>query len=528
MSGRTESGVAAEGAGKTVPEGGEPTGPPARRRVAVDVDFAVCMLDSDGVVRNWSKGAERVEGYTAGEIVGMPFSCFFTPEDRAVGVPAEALRVVRASGRWESEGWRVRKDGSRFRALAVMDAVYDAAGTVAGFVATTREITERKAAEDRLGESERRFGMLVAGIHDYAIFMLDPDGIVSNWNAGAERFKGYTAEEIVGKHFSCFYIPEERAAGMPAQALRTALREGTYEAEGWRVRKDGSRFFASIVIDPIRDEHGRLIGFAKVTRDITERLEAQRLLEAAREQLFQSRKMEAIGQLTGGVAHDFNNLLTVILGNAQLARTAADGARRERYLDAVEHAAHRGESLIRQLLVFSQRQLFHPEIFQPAERLRGMSALLVRSLRDNIALELDLGAPGDPPWPVQVDPGQFELAILNICLNARDAMTEGGRLRIAVRNAAGLEDRRTGLHGDFVVIALSDTGHGIEPDALPYVFDPFFTTKEVGEGSGLGLSHVLGFVRQSGGAVTADSPAGQGATITIYLPAARRSAAGPG
>jgi len=519
VSGRTENDSGAEASGETVSAAGLGDRQ-FRHRIGGVVDFAICMLDTNGIVRSWNKGAEYIKGYAEDEIVGEHFSCFFTPEDRAAGLPAEALRTARTSGRLESEGWRVRKDGSRFWALAVMNAVYDEAGTVAGFIKITRDITERKTAEERLRESERRLRMLIASIRDYAIFMLDADGIVTNWNTGAERFKGYTAAEIVGRHFSCFYTEEDRAAGMPARALRTAMLEGTYESEGWRVRKDGSRFLASVVIDPIRDESGNLVGFAKVTRDITERYEARRLLEAAREQLFQSRKMEAIGQLTGGVAHDFNNLLTVVLGNAQLARMAVDGARRDRHLDAIERAAHRGQSLIRQLLVFSHRQRFHPDIFSPAERLRGMSELIGGSLREDIELDLDLGGSGSPPWPVKVDPGQFELAILNICLNARDAMPNGGRLRISVRNAAGLEDRRTGLRGDFVVIAITDTGTGIAPDALPYVFDPFFTTKEVGEGSGLGLAHVLGFAQQSGGAVTADSPAGQGTTITVYLPAA--------
>src|SRR5919202_3443407 len=286
-------------------------------------DYAIFMLTPDGIVTSWNAGAERAKGYAEAEILGQHFSRFFTPEDRAAGKPERALQIARETGRFEDEGWRVRKDGSRFWALAVLDAIHDADGNLVGFAKITRDITERRAAEVALAESERRFRLLVTSVVDYALFMLNREGYIANWNPGAERVKGYTPDEIIGQHFSIFYTEEDRAAGLPAKALETAAREGRFEAEAWRLRKDGSRFWASVVIDPIRDERGQLLGFAKITRDISDK----RALELAKEQLYQAQKMETVGQLTGGVGHDFNNLLTAVSGSLSLIGQISPDAR---------------------------------------------------------------------------------------------------------------------------------------------------------------------------------------------------------
>ncbi|MBV8651675.1 MAG: PAS domain S-box protein, partial [Alphaproteobacteria bacterium] len=240
-----------------------------RFRVLVEgvVDYAICMLDPSGIVTSWNTGAERLKGYVADEIVGQHFSRFYTKEDRARGMPGRVLDTAAREGRYEAEGWRVRKDGSRFWGSVVVDAIHNKAGELEGFAKVTRDITERRAAQDALQESERQFRLLVAGVTDYALFMLDPNGIVTSWNAGAQRIKGYTSEEIIGQHFSRFYTERDRAAGGPARALQSAIEDGRFEAEAWRVRKDGSTFWANVVIDPIRDEQGRLVGFAKITRD---------------------------------------------------------------------------------------------------------------------------------------------------------------------------------------------------------------------------------------------------------------------
>src|SRR4029453_4473735 len=277
-------------------------------------DYAIYMLDSEGRVATWNPGAERFKGYKAAEIIGQHFSRFFTPEDMAADVPGRALRIAAREGRFEAEGWRMRKDGSRFWANTVIDSIRDDKGKLLGFAKITRDVTDKSEQEQALFESEQLFRMLVQGGRDYAIYMLDKDGRITNWNAGAEAIKGYKAGEIIGEHFSRFYTEEERSSGEPERALETALEHGKYEREAWRVRQDGSLFWASVLIDPIYDENGEHIGFAKVTRDITQKKLDQEELEHTREALAQAQKLQALGELTGGIAHDFNNLMTVIAG----------------------------------------------------------------------------------------------------------------------------------------------------------------------------------------------------------------------
>jgi PAS domain S-box-containing protein len=481
------------------------------------------MLDTDGRVTNWNPGAERIKGYTAEEAVGTHFSRFYTPEDRAADRPTRALATAARTGRVETEGWRVRKDGSRFWASVVIDAIRDEEGRLIGFAKITRDVTETREAQRRLEESERHFRLLVQSVTDYAIFMLDLTGRVTSWNEGARRITGYAAEEIVGEHVSRFHTEEDRAAGMPARGLVLAAGEGRFEAEGWRVRKDGSRFWASVVIEPVRDEAGRLIGFAKITRDITERREAQRALEEMREQLSQALRLEAVGQLTGGVAHDFNNLLQVIDGGLRLLerRLPKEEGKATEIIASMRAATARGASLTRQLLAFARRLPLRAEVVDTAARLREIAALAARSLRGDIRIETDIP---DGLWPIEVDPAQFELALLNVAINARDAMPRGGVLRIAAENAT-LHEPREGLEGDCVVIRVGDTGTGIPRELLGRVLEPFFTTKPPGKGTGLGLSQAFGFARQSGGALGIESEVGRGTTVTFRLPATKRSPA---
>ncbi len=481
------------------------------------VDYAIYLLDPEGRVSSWNAGAQRIKGYMAEEVLGRSYSMFFTEEERDLGRPEENLEVARRHGRSESEGWRLRKDGTRFWAYAVLDTVYDEAGRLIGFAKITRDMTERHAAEQALRESERRFRLLAQGVTDYAIFMLDLDGTVANWNAGARRIKGYEATEIIGQHFSRFYTEEDRADGVPYRALQQARTTGKFEAEGWRVRKDGSHFWASVVIDAIHDDDGHLIGFAKITRDLTERLAAQRALEEAREQLLQAQKLEALGQLTGGIAHDFNNLLQIMAGGVTLAeKLAAGNDRLRRIIDEMRNATERGAALTRQLLVFSRRAPIRPEVLDTAESVRSALGLFSRSLRGDIQVEHSLE---DGLWPIRVDHTQFELALLNIAVNARDAMPQGGRLRVTATNVS-LDGKPDGLAGRFVAIRLRDTGTGIPQELLARIFEPFFTTKPVGQGTGLGLSQAHGFAQQAGGTVTVASKVNEGTEVTLFLPAA--------
>ena len=487
-----------------------------RFRLLVDsvIDYAIFMLDPSGIITNWNTGAARIKGVTAEEAVGTHFSRFYTKEDRSRGLPAIALETARREGKFETEGWRVRKDGGRFWASVVIEPVYGEKGDLIGFAKITRDITERRSAQDALRESERQFRLLVSAVVDYAIYMLDPNGVIVSWNAGAEKIKGYVANEAIGSHFSRFYEDADRAAGKPARALYAATTEGKFEGEGWRVRKDGTKFWASVVIDAIRDETGQLIGFAKITRDITERREAQLALQRAQEQLAQSQKMD--GQLTGGIAHDINNLLTILGGQARLLRrNAAEPVKVGSAAEAIETTVNRGAALTRQLLGFSRQQKLKPQLIRLADRMPGIKTMLEASMPPNIKLAASIDA---GTWDVMVDASELDLAIMNLVLNARDALSSEGAITITAENAdvsdVSLSDRK----GDHVCINVIDNGSGISPDILSKIFDPFFTTKEMGKGTGLGLSQVYGFAHQSGGGVYVDTEVGRGTRVTICLP----------
>ena len=368
-----------------------------------------------------------------------------------------------------------------------------------------------------------RFELLVNAVTDYAIYMLDPEGFVTSWNSGAQKIKGYAEAEIIGRHFSRFYTEADRAAGLPARALATAGREGRYEAEGWRLRKDGSMFFAAVVIDAIRDEQGALVGFAKITRDITERKQAQAALQKAQEQLAHSQKMDALGQLTAGIAHDFNNLLMIVSGHIHtLNKLVADDPKGLRAAEAIAGAAQRGETLTRQLLTFARRQRLNPSRINLRERVDALRDMLAGSLGGDVKLMIGIAA---EVWPVRVDLGELELALVNLAVNARDAMPRGGVISVTTHNVKLRRgDHGKDLQGDFVALTVGDTGVGIPPDILPRIFDPFFTTKEISKGTGLGLSQVHGFVHQSGGAIDVGSEVGKGTHVTIYLPRVRSAA----
>src|SRR5438067_4748645 len=433
-------------------------------------DCAIYMLDPSGIIVNWNSGAERLKGYLAAEIVGQHFSKFYTREDRMAGLPARVLETTLREGHYEAEGWRLRKDGGRFWAAVEVDAIRDENNQLIGFAKVTRDITERQVAQQTLRETARQFRTLIGGVTDYALFMLDPNGLVVNWNTGAERIKGYAADEIIGQHFSRFYTERDRASGLPALALQTAAQEGRYEAEGWRVRKDGSLFWANAIIDRITDEHGALIGFAKITRDITERRNAQLALQEAQAQRAQAQKMEALGQLTGGVAHDFNNLLMIVGGHLQsLKKLVGDDERGRRAAEAIELATKRGATLTRQLLTFSRRQTFHPTMSNLNERIDAFRNMLTTSLGASARLVTDI--PGET-WPVLIDTSEFELALVNLALNARDALpAQDGVITVSAENVQ-LTPQQTPAHlqGEFVALSVADNGSGIAPDILPLVF----------------------------------------------------------
>ena len=492
-----------------------------RYRLLVEAvtDYAIYMLDPKGIVTSWNPGAKRFKGYEAEEILGHHFSRFYTEEDRRAGLPERALETAAREGRFESEGWRVRKDGKHFWANVVVDPVIDPAGQLIGFAKITRDLTERKEAAEALRRSEQQFRLLVDGVSDHAIYMLDSQGRVTNWNLGAQRIKGYRPEEIIGKSFSRFYTPEDQADGEPQRALETAAREGKYEKVALRVRKDGSRFWANVVLHAIRDDSGKLLGYAKITRDVTEHRRAREALEEAREQLFQSQKIEAVGQLTGGIAHDFNNLLMAILGSLELLRKRLpENPGFSRLIDNAIEGAQRGASLTQRMLAFARRQKLAPEAVDVIALVNGMREFLQRSLGPAITIETRF-----PPSLslIHADPHQLELALLNLAVNARDAMPEGGRIIIAAQEADAAPGA-SGILGRWphVCLSVTDTGEGMDAATLARAREPFFTTKDVGKGTGLGLSAVDGVMEQLGGKLVLKSAKGKGTTAELWLPVA--------
>jgi PAS domain S-box-containing protein len=494
----------------------------SRYRILVDalIDYAIYMLDPNGIVTSWNSGAQRLKGYTEQEILGEHHSRFYTDEDRQAGLPERALSTAEQEGKFESQGWRVRKDGTRFWAHVVVDPIRDASQRIVGFAMVTRDLSERKAAEAVLRESEEQFRILVQSVTDYAIYMIDPAGRISSWNLGAQRIKGYRPDEIIGEHFSRFYTEEDRAANEPRRALETAARKGAFEKEGWRVRKDGTRFWASIVINPIRDNNGHLLGFAKVTRDITERRAAQQALDEAREALLQSQKLEAIGQLTGGIAHDFNNLLTAIIGSLELLRKRQSTVdqRASRLLDNAIQGAQRGIALTQRMLAFARKQELTLESIDAASLVRGMSDLLQQSIGPAVTIEVRFPTGLDA---IRADANQLELALLNLVVNARDAMPNGGVITIAARPEIVGEGNQHRLKpGRYVCLSVTDTGEGMDAATLARAMEPFFTTKGVGKGTGLGLPMIQGLAQQSGGTLALKSTPGMGTTAELWLPTA--------
>ena len=402
-------------------------------------------------------------------------------------------------------------------AIALLVLLAELATAVFGF-------REARASSVALHSGDEQFRLLVEGVSDYAIYMLDTQGRVSSWNPGAQRIKGYSAEEIMGEPYSRFFTEEDRNAGVPQRILEVAARDGRFETEAWRVRKDGTRFYVSAVLTALHDSSGQLIGFAKVTRDVTERLQQQQALEQAHAALAQSQKIEALGQLTGGVAHDFNNILHVIASVIAALRNGiqADDSSSLKYLEMARRNVERGSSITHRLLAFSRQQPLEPKPLDANKLLQNMSDFVRQAVGEGVAIETVFSS---GLWTACADINQLETAILNLVLNSRDAMNRSGKLTLETANAL-LDETYVAAHpdvrtGQYVMIAVSDTGTGMSKEVLEHAFEPFFTTKSVGEGTGLGLSQVFGFVKQSGGHVKIYTETGQGTTVKIYLPRLR-------
>jgi PAS domain S-box-containing protein len=487
-----------------------------RFRLLIDAvtDYAIFMLDATGNVVSWNAGAERINEYAPREILGQHFSRFYTDVDRQRGIPRIALATAARTGKYEAEGWRVRKDGSTFWASVVINAIRDASGDLLGFAKVTRDITERMRAQEAVKESAEMARDVIASALD-AFVQINERGEITEWNKQAEAIFGWSREEVLGHELGSLIIaPAHRARHH--EGLERFLRTGEGPVIGHRlemdgVRRDGKEICVELSITALRRRDGCV--FNGFLRDITEK----KTIEA---QLRQAQKMEAIGQLTGGVAHDFNNLLTVIIGNIEhLQRRFPPGHELERIVAGALRGASRAAILTERLLAFSRRQPLSPRVISANKLVAGMSELLRRTLGETISIETVLAG---GLWLTFIDANQLENAMINLAVNARDAMPDGGRLTIETANCY-LDEVYANRHqdvrpGQYVGLFVTDTGTGMAPEIVAQAFEPFFTTKNAGEGTGLGLSQVYGFVKQSEGHVKIYSEIGHGTTVKLYLP----------
>jgi PAS domain S-box-containing protein len=511
-------------------------------------DYAIFALDPNGYILSWNAGAQRFKGYMADEIIGKHFSIFYPEEKIAENFPQYELDVAARVGRFEDEGWRIRKDGSRFWANVVITALRDENGVLLGYAKVTRDLTERRLAEETLRESEERFRLMVDNVRDYAIFMLDPDGNVATWNAGAQRIKGYTSEEIIGRHFSIFLPEEDRSNGKPERELEIAEKTGKYEEEGWRIRKDGSRFWANILISSIRGKKGKLRGFAKITRDLTERRAAEhraiedarrvateetarRLAEDRQAELAdlaarlksQARELEtanlAKAQFLASMSHELRTPLNAIGGYVDLLIMGVRGPVNEEQqqdLERVRRSQQHLLGIITDILNFSR--------VEAGQLTYEIAPLPIRDLVEGVtqmispqanSKGLDLEVSECPPDLVALaDKAKVEQILLNLLSNAVKFTAAGGRVRLECH-----------ADGGRAVLNVSDTGGGIPDDQLEKIFEPFV---QVGrsltspqEGTGLGLAISRDLARAMGGDITVESTIGKGSNFALLLPRER-------
>jgi PAS domain S-box-containing protein len=475
-------------------------------------DYALFALDPAGRIMTWNLGAQRIKGYAPEEIIGRHFSVFYTPDAVARGWPAEELRLATREGRFEDEGWRVRKDGSRFWANVVITALRDESGKLLGFSKITRDLTERKLHEEALRQAEERFRLLVEGVVDYAIFMLDPDGVVTSWNAGAQRIKGYARDEIIGQHFSRFYADEDIEAGKPWEELATARREGRAEDEGWRLKKSGERFWARVVVTPLHDASGHLRGFAKVTQDLTDRRSIQSLQDAAKE----------LNEFIATLAHELRNPLAPIRTAVEvMAKVAGSDPAQQAMRDTIDRQSAQLARIVDDLIDIARVtrgamsiEQAPVDMTEAVRRAVETAAPAVEAGRHRLDIEL-------PPEPLIVNGDLHRLTqvLANLLNNAARYTPQAGRIAVWARQEDG-----------WSVIQVSDNGRGIEPGMLERIFHMFVqgraALEKIGAGLGVGLALARRIAEAHGGTLQAASEGeNKGAQFTLRIPLLRRPAA---
>jgi PAS domain S-box-containing protein len=488
-----------------------------RFRLFVDgvQDYAIFMLSPDGHVASWNQGAERLKGYKVDEIIGKHFSCFYSPEENAEGKPQRELRVALERGYVEDTGWRLRKDGQKFWANVVITALFDKDGCLQGFAKITQDMTDQMRAKELLRQSEERFRLFVDGVQDYAIFMLSPEGHVASWNQGAERIKGYIVDEIIGKHFSCFYPPEAIAAGKPEWELRAALEKGHVEDEGWRLRKDGQRFWANVVITALFDDDGRLQGFAKITRDMTERERIERAL-SDKNTLLES-AAEAKDRFMATMSHELRTPLNGIIGFAEFlidGKPGALNAKQKEYLDDILKSGKHLLDLVNDILDLAKVQAgkmeLNPEKFSLGKAIEEVCAVTKpmarqKSIQVEVKIAPEIGQ-------VTLDQQKFKQIAYNLLSNAIKFNDDGGKVEVL---AEPHDTNRFKL-------VVKDTGIGIKPKDIDRLFREFEQLKSGAsrrhEGTGLGLALTRRIVELQGGSIGVESEEGKGSSFTVLLP----------
>ena len=492
-----------------------------RRLVEQAKEYALFVLDPGGRIMTWNLGAQRLKGYAEEEIVGQHFSVFYPPDAVARGWPAHELKVAAREGRFEDEGWRVRKDGSRFWANVVITALRDDNGRLLGFSKLTRDLSERRRHEEALLQSEERFRLLVDGVVDYAIFMLDADGIVTSWNAGAQRIKGYAREEIIGSHFSRFYTDHDVDAGKPWEELALARREGRAQDEGWRVKKDGSTFWARVVITALYDPQGNLRGFAKVTQDLTQSRHIQDLEKAARN----------VHEFIAVLTHELRNPLAPIRSAVQvLARGEPLSPAQEAMRQTIDRQSAQLSRIVEDMVDIvriNQGKLSMASepvnLASVVHRALEAAAPLIEAARHRVTLDL-------PPEDLVVagDVDRLTQLLTNLLRNAARYTPDEGGIEVRARRDAAA-----------ALVAVRDTGRGIAADMHERIFDMFVQGREplerIDGGLGVGLALARRIAEAHGGTLTVSSEGeGKGSEFTLRMPLAEPArnpvinASGPG